>query len=83
MKKHKHFHAPSIQSEPIHPAPTQPTNAHSTGHQSNSLKSPIPAAVPTGSLNIAIPKSLHAHLIDQAEEEGVSLEALIIYKLSR
>lgn len=37
----------------------------------------------SGKLNVRMPKSLHRALAREAETEGVSLNALIVYKLSR
>ena len=36
-----------------------------------------------GNLNIKIPRSLHSQLSGEAQQEGVSLEQYIIYKLTR
>lgn len=37
----------------------------------------------SGKLNVRMPKSLHRHLVMEAKREGVSLNQLILYKLSR
>ena len=47
---------------------------------------PIPgarAASYSGKLNVRLPKSLHRALAIRAEEEGVSLNHLIVYKLTQ
>ena len=37
----------------------------------------------SGQFNVRVPKDLHRQLVRKAEEEGVSLNALITYLLSR
>lgn len=37
----------------------------------------------SGKLNIRIPKSLHARLVEQSRKEGVSLNQFILYKLAQ
>lgn len=37
----------------------------------------------SGKINVRMPKSLHRPLVRQAEEEGVSLNHLIVYKLTQ
>lgn len=47
---------------------------------------PEPTRTPasySGQLRLRMPKSLHAHLAQEAEEEGVSLNMHIVSKLSR
>lgn len=46
---------------------------------------PIPEPVPadySGKFNVRIPKTLHKHLAERAEAEGVSLNQYVLYKLS-
>ena len=44
---------------------------------------PLDADKFSGRLTLCLPKSLHFHLALEAEKEGVSLNELILYKLSR
>ena len=47
---------------------------------------PIPEPVDqaySGKFNLRLPKSLHKHLAEAAETEGVSLNQYILYKLSQ
>lgn len=48
-----------------------------------SVKKDQSSGVITGKLDITIPKSLHCELLERANNEGVSLNQYIIYKLSR
>lgn len=51
-----------------------------------SITIPTPGAHPgtySGKLNVRLPKSLHRALAIRAEEEGVSLNHLIVYKLTQ
>ena len=43
---------------------------------------PIPLPERTENFNVRLPKSLHQRLAIQAEEEGVSLNQLVLYKLA-
>lgn len=36
----------------------------------------------SGKISLRIPKSLHAALVDQAKQEGISLNQYILYRLS-
>ena len=44
---------------------------------------PEPKARFSGQFNVRVPKDLHRELVRKAEEEGVSLNALVTYLLSR
>ncbi|WP_274307511.1 type II toxin-antitoxin system HicB family antitoxin [Solibacillus daqui] len=47
---------------------------------------PIPEPVDqdySGKFNVRVPKTLHKHLAQEAESEGVSLNQYIVYKLSK
>ena len=50
----------------------------------NNLPIPLPERTEnySGKFNVRLPKSLHQRLAIQAEEEGVSLNQLVLYKLS-
>jgi antitoxin HicB len=37
----------------------------------------------SGKFNVRVPKTLHKHLAKMAEEEGVSLNQYVLYKLSK
>lgn len=37
----------------------------------------------SGKFNVRVPKSLHRHLVEEAKREGVSLNMLIVSRLSR
>ncbi|MCY0877341.1 MAG: toxin-antitoxin system HicB family antitoxin [Firmicutes bacterium] len=50
------------------------------------IEIPLPDSVTiaySGKLNVRMPKSLHRALAREAEMEGVSLNSLIVYKLTR
>ncbi len=44
---------------------------------------PKPKAHFSGQFNVRVPKDLHRELVSKAEEEGVSLNALVTYLLSQ
>ena len=44
---------------------------------------PKPKARFSGQFNVRVPKGLHRELVRKAEEEGVSLNALVTYLLSQ
>ena len=44
---------------------------------------PKPKARFSGQFNVRVPKDLHRELVRKAEEEGVSLNALVTYLLSQ
>jgi len=44
---------------------------------------PKPKAHFSGQFNVRVPKDLHRELVREAEEEGVSLNALVTYLLSQ
>jgi antitoxin HicB len=44
---------------------------------------PKPKSRFSGQFNVRVPKDLHGELARKAEEEGVSLNALVTYLLSR
>ena len=50
----------------------------------NNLPIPLPERTEnySGKFNVRLPKSLHQRLAIQAEEEGVSLNQLVLYKLA-
>lgn len=50
----------------------------------NNLPIPVPEKTEnySGKFNVRLPKSLHQRLAIQAEEEGVSLNQLVLYKLA-
>lgn len=50
----------------------------------NNLPIPLPERTEnySGRFNVRLPKSLHQRLAIQAEEEGVSLNQLVLYKLA-
>jgi antitoxin HicB len=47
------------------------------------LPLPIPKSRFSGQFNVRVPKDLHMELVRKAEEEGVSLNALVTYLLSQ
>jgi predicted HicB family RNase H-like nuclease len=51
----------------------------------NGLSIPIPENTEdySGKFNVRLPKSLHQRLVIEANKEGVSLNQLVLYKLSR
>ncbi|WP_244491464.1 type II toxin-antitoxin system HicB family antitoxin [Paenibacillus jamilae] len=44
---------------------------------------PEPGALPSGTTNVRMPRTLHGQLIKDAEREKVSLNALIVYRLTQ
>ena len=58
------------------------------GYLEVKLENNLPIALPErtenygGKFNVRLPKSLHQRLAIQAEEEGVSLNQLVLYKLA-
>jgi antitoxin HicB len=51
--------------------------------KSYKIPPPKPKARFSGQFNVRVPKDLHRELVRKAEEEGVSLNALVTYLLSR
>jgi predicted RNase H-like HicB family nuclease len=49
----------------------------------NRLPLPIPKLRYSGQFNVRVPRGLHRELVTKAEEEGVSLNALLTYLLSQ
>ena len=51
--------------------------------KSHKMSLPKPKARFSGQFNVRVPKDLHRELVRKAEEEGVSLNALVTYLLSQ
>ena len=52
------------------------------GYLEVKLENNLPIPNYSGKFNVRLPKSLHQRLAIQAEEEGVSLNQLVLYKLA-